>query len=155
MPRTEALTCSDLRLAARDRSAHVLKIAGYEPRLPDQNDCIEDGEDIEAADPKSACTHISQWRIDPHDGNQQTSKSPSTGVEDARSSTQKKSESDVPVASPALLPLVKLADFCRNDKTTADVAHPDAPEGTVFKNDSINTTEELSATTATKEEPDH
>ncbi|KAK7903554.1 hypothetical protein LTR67_001574 [Exophiala xenobiotica] len=99
--------------------------------------------------------HISQWRIIPHDGNQQTSKSLSQGVEDTNSSTQEKSEFDAPVASPALLPLGKLADFCRHDKTTADVAHPDAPEGTVFKNDSINTTGELSATTATKEEPDH
>ncbi|KAK5305312.1 hypothetical protein LTR99_002854 [Exophiala xenobiotica] len=142
-------------LAARDRKPHVLKIAGYEPRLPDQNGCIEDGEDMEATYPKSACAPISQWRIDPHDGNQQTSKSLSKGVEDASSSTQKKSESDVPVASPALLPVGKLADSCCHRKTTADVAHQVALEGTVFKNGSIKTTDELSATTATKEEPDH
>ncbi|KAK5455117.1 hypothetical protein LTS15_005837 [Exophiala xenobiotica] len=142
-------------LASRDRSAHVLKIAGYEPRLLDQNDCIEDGEDIEAADPKIACAHISQWRIDPDDGNQQTSKSLSKGGEEASSSTKEKSESGVPVASPALLRWGKLADSYRHDKTTADVGHPDAPEGIVFKNDSIKTTDEHNATTATKEEPDH
>ncbi|KIW52513.1 hypothetical protein PV05_08144 [Exophiala xenobiotica] len=144
-------------LAARDRSAHVVKMAGHGHLLPDQEDCVEDAEDIDGSDPKGACEHISQWRIDTHGGIQNTSKTLSKGSEHASSFSHGKSESEVPVGPLALLPWRSVADSFRNVKTrtTATIAHQDALEGTPFKKDSTKTIGGHNATVGAKEEPEH